>query len=236
MEYYFTETPVIGKKIILLGDEHQHCSKVKRHKKGDIIQILDGKGNQYLSEISEIKRNETILDIVETAFENPEANRIIIAISPTKNPSRLEWFVEKATEIGATGLMFIQCERTDKKSLKEDRIKKIIISSIKQCGRKYLPELYFLSSIQEISNCIDANDFQKYIAHCGKNENHLIQITDSSKNQIVLIGPEGDFTAGEILWALNNGFNPVSLGTNRLRTETAGIYSLVCLRMRSQNG
>ena len=99
MEYYYSDIPVSGNKIILLEEEHTHCSRVKRHKQGDVIFILDGKGTQFDAEISEIRRNETILTVLEKTVENPFKTEKIIAISPTKNPSRLEWFVEKATEI-----------------------------------------------------------------------------------------------------------------------------------------
>ncbi|MBK7523979.1 MAG: 16S rRNA (uracil(1498)-N(3))-methyltransferase [Saprospiraceae bacterium] len=229
MEYYYSDIPVSGNKIILLEEEHTHCSRVKRHKQGDVIFILDGKGTQFDAEISEIRRNETILTVLEKTVENPFKTEKIIAISPTKNPSRLEWFVEKATEIGATSIIFVQCERTDKKTLKADRLKKITVSALKQCGRKFLPNLHFISSLQEVNHCIRLKDFQKYIAHCRQNEVHMMKKVDSSKNQIILIGPEGDFTDSEILWALNNSFMPVSLGSNRLRTETAGLYALVCM-------
>jgi 16S rRNA (uracil1498-N3)-methyltransferase len=229
MQYYFSDDIHENLSIVLSEDEHIHCTKVLRHRIGDTLHVLDGKGNMYITAIAEIKKQETLLSIKEIITVSKKVNPVYVAISPTKNPSRTEWFIEKATEIGVSGIYFIICDRTENKFLKTDRWKKIIISAAKQSGQVFFPSmeiidpLYSLSKINELSIC------KKYIAHCQMEENHLLTVVDASKPQLVLIGPEGDFTQAEIEWAIQNHFNPVSLGKSRLRTETAGLYALFCL-------
>lgn len=229
MQYYFSQEIKDDKTILLTGEEHQHCTKVMRHKRGDILHVLDGKGNIYETVIREINRNDTQLSIQQIT-EKPETGpQKCIAVSPTKNPSRLEWFIEKATELGVTGIFIVFCHRTDKKPTKTERLQKIIISALKQSGRTVLPELTVLDKFEKIGGIPNFVKYKKFIAHCEKMEENLLLMTDKTVDQLVCIGPEGDFTPDEIKWALENGFIPVSLGSTRLRTETAGLYAATCL-------
>lgn len=229
MEYYYVGDIVGHKSITLLEDEHVHCTKVMRHKVGDLLEVLDGKGSIFQTKIIDIKRHETVLEILKVISKNENDTEKVIAISPTKNPSRLEWFVEKATEMGVTSIFLIHCERTDKKNIKPDRLKKITISALKQSGATILPNIVYIDKLEKLISLINPENYKKFVAHCENEEEHLFNLADSNQNQIVLIGPEGDFTQNEIQWAIRNEFIPVSLGKNRLRTETAGLYALFCL-------
>ncbi|MBK8621828.1 MAG: 16S rRNA (uracil(1498)-N(3))-methyltransferase [Saprospiraceae bacterium] len=229
MQYYFSQEIKGDKTILLSGEEHQHCSKVMRHKRGDTLYVLDGKGHIFETVIGEINRNDTHL-IIQKKIEKPEAGpQRYIAISPTKNPSRLEWFIEKATELGITGFIIIFCHRTDKKPVKTERLQKIIVSALKQSGRTVLPTLRVLDKFENMAEIPGFMLYKKFIAHCEKNEEHLLSKTDKKEDQLVCIGPEGDFTPSEIDWSIERGFIPVSLGSTRLRTETAGLYAATCL-------
>jgi len=229
MEHFYIDTTVDSGIILLTGEEHLHCSKVKRHKTGDEIHVVNGRGRKYLTRIMDIKRVETLLEI--DSFEDFEEKdrEIIIGISPTKNPSRLEWFVEKATETGVSQIFIIQCERSDKKSVKEERLHKIVISAMKQSGRYWLPEVRYFSSFYKVPFHESLGRFSTFIAHCEREEAHLQSKITPGKPAFIAIGPEGDFTPEEVKFATDAGCIPVSLGKNRLRTETAGLYALITL-------
>lgn len=225
MHYFLDPSfdPLVG---ILNEAESRHALKSLRLKEGDVIEVGDGKGNLYSSQIRTIGKSEIILDVLKThSFEIP-LPRLTIAIAPTKNPSRFEWFLEKATELGVYEIIPIETSRTERPRLKLDRAERIILSATKQCQRKHLPKLHSLTHFKDI---LKNKSEVKLIAHCEA-DSERVEFADflrsaSAKSILMLIGPEGDFTHDEIKVALDSGFRPVSLGENRLRTETAGVFA-----------
>jgi len=218
-------TPEIKKNFYLLNEyESKHCNKVLRLKINDIIYLTDGKGNLYKSKIIENELKKCQVEIIKTFKNyNKRPYYIHIAIAPTKNIDRFEWFLEKATEIGIDEITPIICEHSERKTIKTERMEKIIQSAMKQSLKAYLPKI---NNITEYKNIFTLPDKYKYIAHCNSNSLiHLKKVYQKKNNALILIGPEGDFSDREVQLALKNDFQEVSLSKNRLRTETAGIVS-----------
>jgi 16S rRNA (uracil1498-N3)-methyltransferase len=204
-------------------EESKHCIRVLRLETGSEVQLIDGKGGLYNATIKDAHPKRTILQInsVVTAF-NKRNHYLHIAVAPTKNIERLEWFLEKATEIGIDEISLIICQRSERKEAKTERLNKIITSAIKQSIKAYHPVLNEpMNFSQFIAKPFDG---QKFIAHCelGEKENLKSEIIPGG-NYLVLIGPEGDFTPSEIDKALQNNFKAITLGESRLRTETAAL-------------
>lgn len=225
----FYSTSIENDSVILKEEEHIHCSKVLRIQINDEINVTDGKGNFYICKISEINKSNTICQILSVERTEKQEPSVAIGISPTKNPSRLEWFIEKAVEIGISEIIIFKAQRTEKKSLNESRLMKILISAMKQSLNLHLPELRILNNFQEISEYCNHFD-HKYIAYCDGPTDLLSEVYTKNGSGLVLIGPEGDFTKDEIKYAENLNFHPASLGKNRLRTETAGLVALMMLK------
>jgi len=207
----------------LTEDESKHAIRVMRLEKGDEVQLIDGKGGLYNASILDPHPKRTIIQInsVVTAF-NKRNHYLHIAIAPTKNIERLEWFLEKATEIGVDEITPIICQRSERRELKTDRLNKIITAAIKQSIKAYHPVL----NEPETFNQLLAKPFsgQKFIAHCNKGDKTALKnelVTNG--NYLILIGPEGDFTPDEIDNALTKDFKAITLGESRLRTETAAL-------------
>ncbi|HBK83647.1 MAG TPA: 16S rRNA (uracil(1498)-N(3))-methyltransferase [Flavobacterium sp.] len=205
-------------------EESKHIIKVLRKKVGDFIYITDGKGNLFYSEISVESEKKCEVKILK--IENSEAKKyhLHIAIAPTKMNDRMEWFIEKATEIGINEITPIICERSERKFYKTDRAEKIIQAALKQSQQFYIPKINEMISFNDfIKKEINA---KKFIAHCVEDKKELFKNSISkSQNILILIGPEGDFSVKEIDLALKNNFIAVSLGNTRLRTETAGVVA-----------
>lgn len=217
-------TPDIASDLYTLNEEEsRHCSKVLRLTKGDVVHLIDGKGGFYKAEITEVGKKNVQLHILKTQLQYGKRNHHLhIAIAPTKNIDRLEWFLEKATEIGIDEITPIICDRSERKVIKEDRLEKVITSAVKQSLTAYHPKLNQAISYQNfISQNLPGN---KLIAHCMDGEKSFInQFIAPEQSYLVLIGPEGDFSPEELHIALQNGYKPVTLGNTRLRTETAAL-------------
>ena len=215
--------PDIATNQQLPDTEAHHCLKVLRMKTGDVVRITDGKGNFYNAEIAETGLKRCMVNLLETIPQPPLwKGTIEIAIAPTKNTDRMEWFAEKATEIGIDKITFLRCRFSERKEISTERIRKIMVSAMKQSEKAQLPAL------QEITcfNDFVRQDFegQKFIAHCQSVEKSLLsQVYRKNENVLILIGPEGDFSEEEIMLAQEHGFTSVSLGASRLRTETAAL-------------
>lgn len=227
----FYISDITGSSIQLNAEESKHCVKVLRLKKGDLVQLMNGKGSLYKAVIKDPDSRKCLLEIVkEEKFQNARNYHLTIAIAPTKNNERFEWFLEKSTEIGIDRIVPVICQHSERKDIKTERLEKILISAMKQSGQTYLPELASLTSFKEL---VDATfDGIKLIAHCESGEKSLLKNSVSpGRDILILIGPEGDFDPSEINLALEKGFLPVSLGNSRLRTETAGIVAChtICL-------
>jgi len=226
----FYSIPISDQKVVLVGDEFNHCKNVLRLKIGDEVMVADGKGNFYRTKIENFSKEKAELTILNRSeLQQRLSNYTLqIAIAPTKNIDRLEWFVEKAVEIGVDEISFLLTKRSERKILNLERLEKIAISAMKQSGKAWLPKLNALVSFEKhLQNT--ANKAIKLMAHLveGGEREELKVVLNRHKNQAssfeLLIGPEGDFTPDEVALAFAKGYLPVSLGTSRLRTETAGV-------------
>ncbi|MDR1720478.1 MAG: 16S rRNA (uracil(1498)-N(3))-methyltransferase [Dysgonamonadaceae bacterium] len=220
---YLFYTPTIAPVIELPETEAQHCIRVLRMKTGDTIRLTDGAGHCYSAVLSSVSSKSCIAEIRDTQQCPPHwPNFLEIAVAPTKNMERMEWFVEKATEIGINKISFIRCRFSERKELKLSRLEKVAIAAMKQSLKATLPELQALT---DFNDCI-RSPFrgQQFISHCRPDERQpLCAIYHPGDNCRILIGPEGDFCEEEISDAKRCGFIPVTLGESRLRTETAAL-------------
>jgi 16S rRNA (uracil1498-N3)-methyltransferase len=228
--FYIAEYTTGQKQIVLDEDTSRHVVQVLRMKEGEKLNLTDGKGNLLTCEISDAHKKHCLVIILEIQREKSKIKNITIAISLLKNTSRFEWFLEKATEIGVSEIIPLICERTEKQKFRHDRMKQICISAMLQSQQTWLP---ILDEPVRFDDLIirQFENYQKFIAHCDEGNKQSLnhhQIIKSS-NQLILIGPEGDFTPDEINLALENNFIPVTLGETRLRTETAGIVAATLL-------
>jgi len=224
MQIFYTPNITNCESYVLNETESKHAIKVLRLKNEDKITLVDGKGFFYDCEIIEDHPKKCKVRILSSTQEPVTKNKIHIAIAPTKNNDRLEWFTEKCTEIGISDITPILCNNSERKKLKEERIVKTAISAMKQSLKATLPTVNTLTSFTSIVN--QPFKGQKFIAHCYKNEkNALKEAYTEKENVLILIGPEGDFSEEEVALALANDFLPISLGNSRLRTETAGVVA-----------
>ncbi len=222
--------PLIPQGISYLdADESRHCVKVLRHTIGDTLRITDGQGFFYNAIITKADDRQCTFRIAETIAQPVRDFTIHIAISPTKNADRIEWFVEKAVELGVDTISIVECENTERTYLKKERLEKVAISAMKQSLKATLPRIEGLLPFQDIFR---TNASQKFIAYVDqRNPDHLKNLATTGKDYVVLIGPEGDFSPNELNAALQNGFKKVSLGPSRLRTETAGLAACHILNL-----
>jgi 16S rRNA (uracil1498-N3)-methyltransferase len=216
---------ISGTEIILDETESKHAIRVLRLQKGDQIQVVDGKGGFYLAEIADANPKKCRLTIVNSALDFGKRNfHLHIAIAPTKNIDRFEWFLEKATEIGIDEITPLLTSHSERKTINAERLEKILVSAMKQSLKAYLPQLHELTTFKEL--IINNKTENKFIAYCDEIQKiHLKDLATKGNNTLILIGPEGDFSPEEIKLAIENGFKVVSLGESRLRTETAGIVA-----------
>jgi len=223
MQLFFIENP--ESEIVLSKEESKHATKVLRKKEGDILNFTDGKGGFYRAEITVADTKNCKLQIISSEQKPKQHNyHLHIAIAPTKNMDRYEWFLEKATEIGIDEITPIICEHSERKVIKTERCNRILLSAMKQSLKFHLPKLNEAMPLKEFLK----QDFEghKYIAHCEDEEKTELRKEEKANKTTVLIGPEGDFSTSEIQIALQNQFKSVNLGTSRLRTETAGIVAV----------
>jgi 16S rRNA (uracil1498-N3)-methyltransferase len=217
--------PDIALDWALPEEEAAHCLRVLRLSVGDALDITDGKGNLYKTEISSIQGKRCYVQAREVVSA-PKSWRgnIHIAIAPTKNIDRIEWLAEKATEIGLDAMTFLNCRFSERKVVKTDRIERIVVSAMKQSLKYTKPA---------VGDMVDFKKFiaqerpgAKYIAHCYDSERVLLKdVLVPGDDATVLIGPEGDFSPEEVELAVKAGYRPVSLGSSRLRTETAALVA-----------
>jgi 16S rRNA (uracil1498-N3)-methyltransferase len=218
-------TPDLSSDAYQLNEEEsRHCIKVLRLGAGDEVQLIDGKGGLYRAEILAPHPKHTILKVREHTREYLKRNHYLhIAVAPTKNIDRFEWFLEKATEIGIDEVTPLICERSERKEVKTERLNKIITSAIKQSLKAYHPKL---NEPCTFKNFVNQPADGKFIAHCiNQDKSTLSDRIARHGNYTILIGPEGDFSVPEIDMAVSNGFIPITLGTSRLRTETAALQA-----------
>ncbi|WP_411032183.1 16S rRNA (uracil(1498)-N(3))-methyltransferase [Spongiimicrobium sp. 3-5] len=206
------------------AEESKHIVKVLRKKEGDMVYITNGVGYIFDARIIVADPKRCKVEIVNTTKKHPKRYHLHMVVAPTKMNDRFEWFLEKATEIGVHEITPIICDRSERKVIKQERMQKVIQSAMKQSLQAYLPKLNKAISFKDYMK--EPQDGLLFIAHCDDGEKmELKRRVAPDKDITILIGPEGDFSGKEIDTALKTGFLPVSLGENRLRTETAAIFA-----------
>lgn len=213
----------------LSEEESKHCIRVLRMGLGDELYLTDGRGTMYRCKVVDDNAKRCTVEVVESIPEYEKMSYgLTMAVAPTKNIDRFEWFLEKATEVGITEVYPIECAHSERRQIKDEREEKVITSAVKQSLKAYHPTLHPMTDVREVIR-MDF-DGEKYIAHCnaalGERE-YLGSLIKKGGNNLILIGPEGDFSEEEITFALRNGFKAISLGKERLRTETAAVVATV---------
>jgi len=211
-------------------EESKHVIRVLRMQIGDCIELVDGKGTLVKAEITSDQAKKCAVQVVERSIMEKDSYSIHIAIAPTKNLDRMEWMVEKCTELGVHKISFLRCKNNERKVLKLDRLQKIAIAAMKQSKRYFIPQL---TGLVDFDSFIDSHP-KGYIAHCYANRKESLYSAYSANEQPILIGPEGDFSEEEVAKAINSGYISVTLGDTRLRTETAGLYSCSIAKLKME--
>lgn len=219
-------TPDIATTLELPQDEAAHAIRVLRLAEGSEVMLTDGKGSFYRAEIDMISGKRCYVRIVETITPDPLwRGHLHLAMAPTKNMDRIEWFAEKATEVGFDELTFLDCRFSERRVVKTERVEKILVSAMKQSLKPTLPMLNGMTPFDKFVS--QPFEGQKFIAHCYEGEKEaLLQALQPGENALVLIGPEGDFSPEEVQKAMTYGFRPITLGRSRLRTETAALVAV----------
>lgn len=219
---------IIGGSNFLDHEESRHCMKVLRKNEGDCIHITDGLGNLYTARLTELNAKKCSFEIQSTKFVKKADFFIHIAIAPTKNSDKMEWFVEKSIEIGIDKITFVTTSFSERKTINLDRMRKKAISAMKQSLRAYLPDIYGIKDLNQLLK--SAIEEEKIFSHLeGEQTPHLSDIILPGKNYIVLIGPEGGLSASEIALINQEDFKIAKIGDYRLRTETAGVVACTLL-------
>jgi len=225
----FYSQNIHGELAHLYEEEARHCMKVLRKRVGDKIFFTDGLGYFYNGVIESLSKSECSIRILDSKKNIGLPYNLTIAISPIKNPSRYEWFVEKSVEIGVNKIVPLLCDRTEKKNIKQKRLENIIVSASKQSLKANFPILTEPISFNDFVEKVNVKN--TYLAHLLDDTEYLGKVIKPKSEIIIMIGPEGDFSTKEITIAVNLGIKTVSLGTSRLRTETAGIVSCHIVNM-----
>lgn len=212
---------------VLPESDSQHCCRVLRMQNGDSVEVVDGRGGLYQCIIATAHSKHTQLEIVRR-IDLPEVwpMHITIAVAPTKHLDRMEWLVEKLVEIGVNKIVPVKCDRSERKEIKIERLQKIAISAMKQSLKAVLPEISEMTPLRQLIKSLPANT-QKFVGYCDDTVQRRLLAREyaPAQNVIMLIGPEGDFSPDEIKMLIDAGFMPVTLGDNRLRTETAALVA-----------
>ena len=231
--YFFV--PDAAHQTELPVEEAMHATRVLRLKAGDEIFLMDGVGNYYRAQITIAATHHCYYEILEHLPQEPEwKGHLHLAIAPTKMMDRMEWLVEKATEIGVDEISFLNCKFSERKLLKMPRLEKIVISAVKQSHKAWNPVLHEMVSFKDFIR--QPREGRKFIAHCYDQIPRTYLFDELRKSSApeeltVMIGPEGDFSIDEVKDAVEAGYQSVHLGTSRLRTETAGLSAVMMMRI-----
>lgn len=245
VRYFYV--PEADTKSELPQEEAQHAAKVLRLEAGDEVFLMDGVGNYYRAELTLVSQKHCLYDIKETMPQEKAWNgNIHLAIAPTKNIDRIEWMTEKCTEIGWDELSFLNCKFSERKQIRTDRIEKIVVSAVKQSRKPIMPKVNELADFKTfitqpragrkfICHCYDEIERKDLFAELSATHSALTFGTDGQQetamDYTILVGPEGDFSIDEVRLALDNGYESVTLGDFRLRTETAGLMAVTMLQL-----
>lgn len=232
--FYIEQADPSADEIKLDEDTSYHIVQVLRMKPGELLQLTDGKGNLLTGSIIDYHKKQCRIRIGEKRYLVAGTRKVGIAISLIKNASRFEWFLEKATEIGVSEIIPLLCERTVREKFRFDRMKGICISAMLQSQQTWLPLLHEPVSFDQLFRQEEIGSYQqKFIAHCGDGDKQSLAVLPdrSPVSEIILVGPEGDFSPKEIELAAQMNFTAVTLGETRLRTETAGVVAATLLKL-----
>lgn len=222
--FYNTEIDESTESFSFDKEESRHIIKVLRKKDSDILHVTNGLGLLFETQITLASDNKCIVKVLSIKKTDEPKFRLHLAVAPTKMNDRFEWFLEKATEIGIQEITPIICDRSERKVINLERFEKIILSAMKQSNETYLPKLNEAISFKEFIK--QKNEGLQLIAHCEETDKKSLKdILKPNQSVTMLIGPEGDFSEKEIALALENNYQPVTLGNTRLRTETAAIVA-----------
>ena len=215
-------------------EESRHAVRVMRLREGDTIHVTDGRGHLYQCKIVTADEKACVVEVISPLTSHLSPFTFHLAVAPTKNPSRMEWLVEKAVEIGVGEITLLDCDHSERSFLKTDRLERLAVSAMKQSLHTVLPDIHPAVTLR---NLLSTDHWplttQKFIAHCEADQPRvpLASALQPGRDAVVLIGPEGDFSREEIDLALACGFRPVSLGPARLRTETAALYAVTAFNL-----
>ena len=234
--WLFYVPEIVGDSVVLPEEESVHCINVLRLKPGQTISLTDGRGYFYEAVIEQQKKKQVTVHVQNKRKEETDRNyKLHIAIAPTKNINRFEWFLEKATEIGIDEITPLITSHSERKDIRAGRMEKILLSAMKQSLKATLPRLNPVASFTDFIKHRYPN-YQLFIAYCGMKDIALLKDAyTSGKNALILIGPEGDFSSEEVEKAVKENYTVISLGTSRLRTETAGIVASHSIYLINQN-
>lgn len=219
-------------------EEALHALRVLRLKSGDEMYLMDGDGSFYRAEVTIAATKRCMYEIKEVLLqEKAWKGNLHIAMAPTKMMDRVEWFCEKATEIGIDEITFLNCKQSERKVMRTVRLDKIVVSAVKQSRKPWKPKLNAMMSFKDFVTAPRGG--KKYIAHCNEEierkdfftEIFPLASTESGDDVTVLIGPEGDFSVDEVRMALDNGYESITLGSSRLRTETAALSATMIAQL-----
>ena len=234
MQLFFCENLALNTEVILSQEESFHAAQVLRMRGGDVIHLTDGLGHLFKGELLNVDSKKSLVRLIEELPLKPAISHLHIAIAPTKNIDRFEWFLEKATEMGIAEITPLLCRYSERKEIKPERLNKVIVAAAKQSHHFMFPRLNPILKFEEFINSSTSEN--KYIAHCELSEkNDFGKSIIGKKSSLLLIGPEGDFSEQEIQLAISNNYLPVSLGESRLRTETAGVYACAVFNALTNN-
>lgn len=222
---------------LLPESDSQHCIRVLRKQQGDIIDVIDGRGHRLKCRILDPHSKHTLVEIVECVdIPNPWTGDITIAVAPTKHLDRMEWLVEKLVEIGINRFVPLLCTHSERKEIKRERIEKIAVSAMKQSLKTRLPQIDEMTPLKTFIEELRDSSADRFVAYCDPEipRRILAQEIKPKRDTVILIGPEGDFSPQEIKATIDSGFNPVSLGDCRLRTETAALAACQTIHVINQ--
>jgi 16S rRNA (uracil1498-N3)-methyltransferase len=220
--FYYPET--IDRLLQTSEEESKHIARVLRLQPGDHANFTDGRGTLVLARLIDAHPKRCMFEVLETSLIPKVKPYLHIAVAPTKNISRIEWFIEKATEMGIDEISPVLCDHSERTKINRERLEKIAIAALKQSQQVHLPRVNELIKLDKLVSAVHENQTQKLMAYLSDEATPLLKnIYQPGDNALILIGPEGDFSSNEISDAISKGFQPISLGENRLRTETAAL-------------
>lgn len=220
-------SPDIAEELVLPESDSRHAVRVLRMKEGDELQVIDGKGNVYTCRLADAHSKHAAVEIIESRPQPlPWKQQLAVAVAPTKHMDRMEWLVEKMTEVGINRIIPLLTDRSERREIKVERLEKIAVAAMKQSLKAVLPVIEPMTPLSSLITMMP--DAQRFVAYCDPEipRVNLARSYQPGRDTLILIGPEGDFTPAEIRATLDAGFKPVTLGDNRLRTETAALFAL----------